>query len=361
MSPNDWKHPRSRPILRAVAILAAATSSAACVSTTPIARSLDSSPIDPEPITYPSRECSLFVERPTDTRPAHERRGGARTQVLLLIPLIPLMWSQKTEAQTYHVPENLGGTEWLAGLERGLARTLSSSGICRITSTADEAELVLKTQVEHLFAVAYEQSGWHMSIGGFGLDDLMFYPSGQVTMRFSLVRRNGEEVTSWRLAERTLFDPSSSGGSVGQVGSFTIPNGDLNRANQIVETMRALYRRLPPTVDRAVALERTALATDELPKQLFIVRQLEDYGFVEQALIDTATGRVEASAIVPRREPVVSRPGEWVVSPYQPGYLVPDAYRRLVARLAERFDVRFEDNVTAARFLGLREEHASAR
>ncbi|MCK6547486.1 hypothetical protein L6R52_16680 [Myxococcota bacterium] len=360
MSPTDRSRFLSRTFLGAAAILAA-TSSAACIST-PIVRRLDSAPIDPSPNMYPSRECTLFVERPTDGRPEHERLGGAQTRVLVLVPLIPLMWFQQTEAQTYHVPQNIGGAEWLAGLERGLATTLSSSGICRITATVEEAELVLKTEVEHLFAVAYEQSGWHVSLGGFGLNDLMFYPSGQATMRFSLVRRTGQEVTSWRLAERTLFDPSSSGGSLGQVGSFITPNGDLNRASQIVETMRALYRRLPPTVDRAVALAHAApRISDELPKQLFIVRQLEDYDFVEQALIDTATGRVEASAIVPRREPVVSRPGEWVVSPYQPSYLVPAEYRRLVARLGERFDVRFEDNVTAARFFGLREEHASVR
>lgn len=319
-------------------------------------RSMGTEPLEKKPFAYRARPCALYVEQAIDARTDIEKLGVSQSRYLLLVPLVPLMWLQETEEQIYQDPKSTRGADFAGQVTLGLKKTIEASRVCTVVEDRNIATFVLQPTIERAYAVSYERSSWGVSWGALSADTQSLYPAGQVAISFQLSSMHGSVAAqSWRLTEAALFDPTVEGADVGDVNAYRLPDRERNRGLQIVEAMRALYARLPSMLDHSVALMTAATpAKKAMPDQFVIVRHLEDYDFVEKAIVDVKTGLVRAAGIVPRREPIVGRPGEWVLSPYQPSYLPPAVYRELVALLATKFEVRFEDNLTAARFRGIK-------
>ncbi|MEQ8280357.1 MAG: hypothetical protein RMA76_13575 [Deltaproteobacteria bacterium] len=318
-------------------------------------RNMGSEPLERQPIALPKRACSVLVERPVDLRPEHERRGGENKHLRLLLPLIPVMWIQSTEFITYQASQSIRGERFVDDLRVGIKATLEAAAFCEVTDEREAAEFVLGTEVHHFYGVSYEEHWIQLSAGGGTLDRASVFPAGQVAVRVVIQdAKTGALVARRWINQSAIFDPRLDGGSTGSVESFKAPNHESNRGVVAVSALRRFYRRLPAVVDREIAAARPPVAEPGLPRTFVITRALATYARVERAIVETATGRVLAAEVVLRRTPVMGRPGRWVLSPHQPGYLPPATYRRLVAQLQRRYDLRFEENLTAARFYGLR-------
>ncbi|MBK8010423.1 MAG: hypothetical protein IPK13_03685 [Deltaproteobacteria bacterium] len=316
-------------------------------------------PIKIEParsaLSLPSRQCKLLVEDPVDARPTLEKEGNPSEHVIFLLPLVPIWWQQDVEAIRYQLPATAPSQSVTRGIKDAIRRIIEESGTCTLTEDPSVADLVLSTQIEHLFAANYERRAILYSILAVISGAVTAFPTAQVAVTCALRRGTTQEtISTWSLDEKVIFDPALQGSQIGDVAAFRGPGRETNRARVIEEALRRLFGTFGPVLDREIV----SAGFNEVfgaPSDTFIIlRQLEDYHLAEHAIVDATTGRVELSAITPRLFPVVGRPNEWVVSPYQPHYMDVVAYRDLVQKLSDRFDVRFDGNVTAARFYGLR-------
>jgi hypothetical protein len=327
--------------------------SACCTPIKPIIRDLARDPL-PEPmVRLEGRDCRLAVGTVSDARPEEEIEGDdVRHTRYSIYKIFDGHFAQ--DVLDYHDPGNLGEAPVTETIAEGLRTSIAAAGPCQVVNLTN-ADFVLDARLEHLYGVSATFIQYDSSLGLARTEYHSFYPAGQATLSFTLRdASSGEALDRWTLAFGSLYDPAGS-----QEQQDITARGGLERAldwsedgrtSQIVNAVRDVYRRVPARLDQALA-EASPIRPRAL-QEFFIVRLLGDYEHIEIVTIDFATGEVRDSKVVRRPYPVFSAPDHWVVSPYQPARLSRAQYDALVKQLGEHYEVRFVDNLSAARFFG---------
>lgn len=325
--------------------------------TYPIRRDLGSDPI--KTVRVPklaALNTRLYVAQPRDVRPQLEKSGGSAASLRYFVPaMIVFVWSGA--GPIYHDPWYLEGEEPMDALRRGLEASLRKSGLVELVEDRAEADYVLDCELRHLYGVNYAKDFVLVTDGAALVESYSFYPSGQASLGLRLLDATDDKpIEEWRMAEQHMFHPDRR--DLRDETSWLVGDTPVERENDRTnEAVRALGRvllRLPHTLEQVLE-GHVALAGQADSETFMIARQLSDYEFIEVAQIDRETGEVLKSRIERRTMPVFTRPGEWVLSPYQPQRLAREDYLELCQTLQERYEIAFCSNLTSAKFLGLRE------
>lgn len=317
---------------------------------TPLVRNLVAESAPTSPMVIDGRTCTIALGGVRDVRPIEEVEGDDQVHYRYFVLVGPMGWVASDELD-FHDPENLGDVQVEDAVAEGVKQALVG-GPCR-WAKSESAEFVLNVDIRHLYGLSatYDRRMLGLLAGDVLLN--RFYPAGQATLAFELVDRRGTVVDSWEMAEGSLFDfDGSQEVRDRQRTGRSQPLVEDARTGQLINALKHVYERLPARVDQALA--QASPASPSLTGRFFIVRLLEDYERMEIATIDMRTGVVLDAEIVRRPYPIFSAPNRWVVSPYQPAHLSHAQYDRLIKSLGARFDVRFDRNLSAASFYGLK-------
>jgi hypothetical protein len=296
------------------------------------------------PVTpHAARACTIQVAPLIDARPEMERMGGKQTSLTLLVPY-PMLWLQSSAGFRLHNPETIGGPRLLEDLRAGLEATIRDSGLCRIAAPGETPTHVLEGRLVHLYGVGYTRSAFKDILFFYVTNDIQaFLPAGQVSLE--LVLRSGSGARTIDLDAQAISDPSVDG------TPMYADTEDQSSAVVMRATLEA-YAALP--AELAQALSRVDDGATADPGRFRILRLSADRSFVEIATIDRSTHTVLEDVVAQRLGPIYSEPGEWVLAREQPERLSRRAYLELVQTLSREWDLRIEGNLSAARFLGLK-------
>ena len=300
--------------------------------------------VSPPQAPRPSRGCVLSVSAVADERPSIEREGGKQTSLTFLFPL-PWVWIQRSAGFRLHSVDTIGGERLLSDLRAGIIASVEASGLCRIAEPGASATHELEVRLQHLYGVGYTRSAFKEILFVYVTNDIQaFLPAGQLSLQ--LVLKKGAAQRTIKLSAQAISDPSLD-------GSPQYADTEDQSSAVVARAVAEGYAALPTELERALA-ELDGPRGAPSPKRFRIARLSDDYGFVELADIDAETGVVIEDRVVERRGATYAEPGEWVLALEQPEVLARPDYLALVSALSARWDVRFEGNLTAARFFGPR-------
>ncbi|MFO0722945.1 MAG: hypothetical protein U1E65_04110 [Myxococcota bacterium] len=298
-------------------------------------------PVSPAPL----RPCRIRVEPLVDARPEAERQGGTQTSLTLLVPLVGWAWFQSSAGFRQQTPETIGAPHAVEDLTRALESTVETSGLCSLATREETPTHVLEGRVLHLYGVGYFRRAFKQLLLAYVTNDVQaFLPAGQATLELSL--HHAQEVQRFRLEAQSICDPS-------QDGSPAYADTEDQSSAVVARAALEALSALPAELARALS-ELGAPGPGPSPEQFRIQRLSADRAFLELATLNAQTGAVLDEVVIERHGPVYAEPGEWVVALEQPSRLSRAQYLALIEALGKRFDVRFEGNLTAARFFGLR-------
>ena len=321
---------------------------------TPIVRNIRAEAyVEPSPPAV-ARPCSIDIAPLVDLRPEEETTKPNQVKPHHFVPAI-LWWQWGNAGPMFAKPEYYDH-DLLTSMRALMETTLDESGVF----AAQGPKYVLKARLHHYYGVGYQKEMAIVSAGA-AMADHYFFPTGHVGMELTLVEESsGREVATRYVSEAFLFAPDILGADTRHT-AYGMSSNSLtdNRTLMATVALRRLMLRLPLIVDQMVAQEpAAALPMAMSPSQFVVERVTDEYDFVERMTIEYATGRVLRDEITRRKAPLVSKAGEWVVSPVAESghWMSQQQYDDLLEVLARRYKVEIDDNLSAARFSGQRDD-----
>jgi len=306
-----------------------------------------------------AHDCRVFVAPVADERPEYERVGENKMGTNMALPLL-VYWYFSYDGPIYQDATNLGGEAVPESIRTGLKTALNTSGVCAVVQSQGDADFVITPILKHAYGADYKKSNfWVLALSGGAVavtNDYHFYPLGSVVMDFKVTQaKTGSPVTEFGISEGTIFDKNQPGSSIMfSARGHSRFQMDFNRANELVMSFHKVFTKFPRQVELALMATGKIRSGAIDDKKFAIAKMDRGYEFMEWALVDAATGRVDSATQVRRYLPVFAPPGKWVVLPWQDGLLNHEEYMNLLTRLSSRFDIKWEDNLTAATFGGLK-------
>jgi len=249
-------------------------------------------------------------------------------------------------------------------LHGAMLDALRAAKVARDVVPAGDAEFVLETSIEHLYAthhainqgtvvvfMATDSNGQGMSNVDVIAGARHYACYGNVILDAKLVdRRGAEPVVVWQ--EHVVGSGQQPPGGDRIVAAQTA----LREA--VVDAMATLAVRVGAALDRVQRGPSGPghVITAGFPP-VFVIERVSRYRtFLERVFIDTASGRVLRHEIGPNADPALSRPGDWLLSRRSPEGLVlsPEAYEQAARALSARYDLRTVDDAYRYHFFGVR-------
>lgn len=234
----------------------------------------------------------------------------------------------------------------LNSLESLTLNKLNKSGF-KTSPQAGEAqnEYDLDIEIVNFYKLSYQKNHAFVMYGGFFADAIFFPSSECITFRITISEsKTGKVVGSKILSKRYLSgndDPNAT--------------NTQSRDNAFARIMD----ELPYCVDSIIktSSHSKGLIEKELsmpPETFNILRITAEYAFAETMTIGYDTGSIWNDTIEKRRFPVISEPGDWILSPYDlDGSLLHwNAYENLANLISSKYILKKEKYLNLYTFHG---------
>ena len=296
------------------------------------------------------RDCSIEIRNVVDLR-KDTSFDGVSPNSNLFVPLLLLYWGKISgpkvtlDDSSFSVDPNL-----LPNLKQRMEDAIIKS---RLFSGKGK-KYILKCELLHCYGAFYWKSKWFFSFSGDISSSFGFWPTGYLCIQVKLVDPDANRTIATRyLSNAFLFNPqhpqsdySAYRRSEAKLFSQSIKVAMISISHMLGELPLLVDQML---ADHVVSGDKTAAA----PKNFRITRLTPEYDFIEEILIEYSTGRIIYDRVIRRREPICSKPDEWIVSPIQNGHWLSNTdYRKLVTTLKGKYKVQFDGNLNASIFRG---------
>jgi hypothetical protein len=338
-----------------VTFLALALAGAGCA---PMQRSLRDASVAAIPAG--ERAAHLGAVEVIDARPPDELRE-LTPDVRYVVPLI--VWNQWATEGHLRPEARLYSPDTARELSLVVTDAFAKSGIASSDGAGPAFRLEIK--LRHLYGITHASQIAIATIGAASTAVRTFAPYGYAAAEVTVLDGQGHVIGSRSVVG--AFDPNLSdlsGG--GQLSAKNVTDELTAAAVQASGSLATnIVRAVEPMLGRYPArkpFDPQAVST------FFICRPVREGAFLEVASVRIDTGEILEDVVVPRWMEPYAAVDEWVVDPYLRGgagrggvRLTQEEYEQLVARLQERYDVRYVSDVRTAHFFGAKRGLASPK
>jgi len=302
-----------------------------------------------------TRNVQVQIDSIIDKRPLYELRGKTFEGIYYIIPLVILdFWSS---ANSTYTPSKRYDETLLPSMNDLMKNILTKSNISSNNNASKQ--YILKTELLHYYAFHFEKSNtsviyflvyyWAKSKAYY------YFPTGFASLKLTLIDKSTMNPVSTRyISNGFLFNEASEGLSTEQTaeGGLT-QNKDEQCVIVATTALKGLMSRIPDAIDEMLS-EQDNLSLNSSINTFKLIRLTNDYNFQEEVLVEYETGNILKSEIIKRKSPIISKPNEWIVAPVndEGHYLSSTQYNKMISMLQQKYDVKFESNLSAANFYG---------
>lgn len=296
------------------------------------------------------RACKIAVMDVTDARPVGEVTELNHRELRYLVPLLLInLWSG---AGPVYLDLDLYADQSIKqGVEGLLQRVVDQSGVF----SGQGKTYDLSVRINHLYSVSYSKYAYLIGFGGSSIEKYKFFPCGHVELAVTLKdRQTGAVVGETLLTRSFLFNQKHPQLSCAHTAEQGVIAEEENRKGVLTIALRSAMIDLVTKLDQMVAADLPGPEVCAPPDVFRVMRLTDEYDFCEEMAIESATGLILFNRMRPYSGPVVSRPGDWIVSPRDERglWMAPAQYRKVVGLLSTNFNVGFDGNQDAAFFRG---------
>lgn len=288
-----------------------------------------------------------------DRRPLYETEEYDQSNFRYFVPAV-IWWQWSTAGPVFADPK-LYDMDLLPSLRGLMTDVLNRSSL---GSPNASAKYILKPELMHFYGVGYTKGMAIATSGAAVVTKFEFYPAGYVSMKLTLYDAATKKPVAIRyLSDAFLFNPADPSLTTVHSAQGGMGLNVVNNKSQIAMlACRDLMAHLPDMVSSMMADAGPGREQAAEPKFFMLVRLTDEYDFQEELVVEIETGRIARNTVERRTTPVYSRPGEWVVAPVaEDGHYMSSAeYDTFVKGLQGKYDIQFQDNLSAARYLGPR-------
>jgi len=294
--------------------------------------------------------CQIEVDPIIDKRPLYETEELEHYKYRKIIPL--LLFNYWDSAGPIFVNIENYDKDMKRNLQKLLTNTLQKSNIC---SENSDNKYLLKPELIHFYSVSYYKYSTFLTVAAVDTT-YSFFPTGFICLKLTLINKNTSEVISEKyLSNAFLFNPLDETLSINQ-NAHGLKHSYENKIGVSIISLTRTMKMLPTIVDEMLSKESLLTETNKKNTLFTLVRLTKEYDFQEEIVVDYKTGQIISNEIVLRNIPIISKPNECVVAPYlhSEHWLSFDEYRKLITKLQDKYDIRFNENITSANFYGVK-------
>jgi len=283
---------------------------------------------------------TLQVAQFTDGRPEWQKTGhppkyGEGFKSFLPLVLV-FTWSRAgsicTDSACFVEQDNLA-----PAVTESVKEAVESSRICKLASGSN-ADLLLEGEIVHMYAAMFKKSsGMFSPFGAAMTTDYAFLPYGLAEIHLRLYDvRGGNKILVWDEYVRGFYNPDAA--------DKFLSTGKTPPVTVAVAAFTDFCQKLPYELQPVLArIENAQPEPDEPSARIFYIAKLSKYGdYLEMASIERDSGKIASDKVITRVVPAFSKPGEWVLDPYQntAARLSPSKYEALAEDLKQSYDLR---------------------
>jgi hypothetical protein len=294
---------------------------------------------------------SVQVGPVVDRRPVYETEDFDQSGFRYFVPAL-IWWQWSTAGPVFANPEHYD-LDLLTSLRGLMSDVINRSSL---GSPNASVKYILKPELLHFYGVGYTKGMFIATMGAAAMNKYQFYPAGYVSLKLTLYEASTKKPVAIRyLSDSFLFNPAEPTLGTGHSAQGGMGMAITNNKSQVaILALKNAMQQLPETIGSMLADVGPGRGESAEPTHFMLVRLTDEYDFQEELVIEIATGRIARNTVEKRTAPIVSCPGEWIVSPIAADghYMSAAEYVAFVEVLKQKYNIEFKGNLSAAQYLG---------